>query len=663
MNQYLYDELTCASKSIKPKEKEIYKNAEVNVIADEHGFAAYLASFFVLDNQTDVNVILEGKSRNEEIYAQTKDEFFEKGERFNKTGNKFKLVETAEDYLKAEHITPVRYYYYFANLQLEEYSNPKFVEEKKNNLKKWLNIAADNIEKGGQSIFVFIPIFSFKRPFSNGISAISERELEAIALYEKDWTEGKLLLEMEDICRKNYNPKKGKIYEIRFDNIFGPLVKCTSKLGIDEIIETLAKENKIVIKTSDAVTYYTGCYIRQALEAVHAVIYGGANGNIYNAASYRFSIHDVKNLLYKSFISRNPQLCFENDITDGKVGQNYECLGNIKIENLKWKSDIPLLEAVYRTALPMIDDEYVGDFYVTTYQGKLERIKRLELDIMRDIDRVCKENGITYFLVGGTLLGAVRHHGFIPWDDDIDIGMLREDFDKFRKVYPKQLADNLFYQSYTNDPTSHFFYDKVRLKDTYFNTAFANRFKDIQNGIFIDVLVFDKTSNSHFGQKFHIKMIKVCRRLINVRWINAAIKGVHYRASKIFLPLMRKVPFKWYHRLFERAVQMFAHKKDSKYLIDSVGLNIEKGAFPIEWFSEYEEVPYEDMTFKIPKGYDGYLRKWYGDHYMELLPLSARNSGHKLKRLDLGKYLFEETEGQTAHENELLGELYEKSIY
>ena len=125
---------------------------------------------------------------------------------------------------------------------------------------------------------------------------------------------------------------------------------------------------------------------------------------------------------------------------------------------------------------------------------------------------------------------------------------------------------------------------------------------------------------------------------------------------------MRKIPYNFYHYCFERALQMFNHKKNSRYIIDGVGQNLEKGAFPIEWFEDLIDLPYEDMTFKAPREYDAYLKKWYGERYMELLPLSSRNSGHKLLKLDLGKYLFADTEKSEAHANHLLGEMFEEPL-
>ena len=655
MNQFFIDEFNCVAMDLKERflNPRFYCGNEINVICDENALSAYIAGYNMsvlnVKDKGAVNVIAEGDLRYKELYDEIEAEY----------GHKkcLKILDNFDSYVKNTDSSRIKRFYYVANLQLDEYKNEDFVEKKLQNLDKWLTYAMKNNGR-----FIFVPIFNFANPFPDGIAACSERELEAFAEYDEEFYQGRILCRMEELCRKHFKSKKNFIKVVRFDNIFGPFVKCTSNVNIDGVIDEFVNENKITFYTSDTKSYHSGCFIRQALTAIFYVDFMGKVGNIFNATNYLFTMYDIKSALYKSFRTRKPVAEFIDDC-DGDAPENdYDCLGNIKIKNLGWAKITPLEEAVYRTALSRCDEEYIADFYVSVYQGKLERIKQLEMDIMAEIDRICKKHDITYFLVGGSMLGAVRHQGFIPWDDDIDIGMLRDDYDKFRKVCPDELKAHLSYQSHIKESTSHYIFDKVRLKDTYFNTKFSNRFDNIQNGIFIDVLVFDKTGNTPKAQKLHIKLVKIFRRLINIRWVNVARRGVHYNASKLFLPLMRLVPYKFYHRCLDAALTVFHKNKNSKYLIDGVGLNLDKGAFPAEWFSDFIDMKYENMTFKVPVGYDNYLRMWYGNRYMELLPLSSRFSGHTLLRLDLGKYILPETENMKAHENHLLGELYEKTI-
>ncbi|MBQ4348372.1 MAG: LicD family protein [Clostridia bacterium] len=654
MNQFFYDEIKCSVTSLKKAgiDPTLYKDDEIIIVSDEHTIGAYLAGFFtvgVKSKSCSVCVVAQGKLRNEAVYNEFRRE----------KDISLSFYSSIDEYIGSGTKDKKRHIYYIANLQLNEYENEDFVKAKKENMEAWLQFAGKN-----SCSFVFIPVFNFSKPFEEGVVSVSEREIEAVAGAEADFVRGRLLMDLEELCRKHFGEGNMPMNVVRFDNIFGPMVEDTTKLGIDKIIDELAKDNKVLFKKSDSITHYTGCYIREAITAVYTVSVIGKNGNIYNAANYNFTLHDIKDALYTHFASKNPAADFDDDLMNGWVTQkNYECLANLKIQSLGWTEETPFGEAIYRTALIKVEQEYKGDFYVDIYQGKIDRIKRIEMDIMREIDRICRENDINYFLVGGSLLGAIRHKGFIPWDDDIDIGMLREDFEKFRHLCPKVLSSHLSYQSYTDEPTSHYIFDKVRLKDTYFSTKFSNRFIDIENGIFIDILVYDKTANSSFFQKLHINSIRFFRRLINIRWVGKARRGIHYTASKIMLPIMKKVPFLTYHYFFEKALQMFDFKKNSRYLIDGVGQNLEKGPFPMEWFEELIDVPYEDMVFKAPKAYDAYLRHWYGARYMELLPLSSRNSGHALARLDLGRYLYKDTEGLPVREVDLNGELFEKPVY
>ncbi|MBR5826619.1 MAG: LicD family protein [Clostridia bacterium] len=654
MNQYFCDELKCifnelAKKKCRPR---AYAAKNITVVCDEHSLAAYLAGYYTsvcnVENGGAVNIVAEGEWQNKELYDEINVEFSEKA-----TLECFDNYEQYKENISADEGTV----FYIANLQLEKYSDPAIFEKKKKNLAFWLESIKET-----KLNFVLIPIFNFKEPFPHGIAACSERELEAVTLYDSSFVQGKQVIELEDICRRHFTDDERKLKVVRFDTIFGPLVKDTSKLGFDSIIDELINDNRITFRRSDVFTYYTACYIRQAVSAVHCVSVKGRTGNIYNAANYRFTLHDIKNNLYKSFNYRKPEIVFDDSDGDLSNNNSYECLSNLKIKDLGWTIVTPLQEAIYRTALAMTADEYQAGFYVSIYQGKLERIKQVEMDIIKEIDRICKANGINYFLVGGSLLGGVRHKGFIPWDDDIDIGMLREDYNKFKKICPGELSDKMRYQSYSQEPQSHYIFEKIRLKETYFSTKFSNRFRDIENGIFVDVLVYDKTSNIKLLQKLHVKLIKIMSRVINVRWVNKPRKNIHYKATKLLLPVMRLIPFRVYHWCFEAVLRMFNWNKKSKYLIDGVGQNVGKGAFPISWFDEMTEIPYEDMTFSVPAKYDEYLRHWYGDRYMELLPISSRKSGHSLKRMDLGKYLFAETENLPSHINDHRGELYEKPL-
>ena len=99
---------------------------------------------------------------------------------------------------------------------------------------------------------------------------------------------------------------------------------------------------------------------------------------------------------------------------------------------------------------------------------EFRRMQLLELDMLKEFDRVCRKNNINYVIFGGTLLGAVRHHGYIPWDDDADIAMLREDYEKFKLVANEMNSEICFFQDHTNDEGYRWGYGKLRRTNTKF---------------------------------------------------------------------------------------------------------------------------------------------------------------------------------------------------
>ena len=173
MNQFFYDELKCASTAISACKVNpgVYAGDEINIIGDEHSLSAYLAGFFMLTAKNNksgrVNIIAEGKVRNQNLFTEVISEF--------KGGPKLTIFKSIEDYLLSESDIVNKHFFYIANLQLPEYNDEAFANKKKENLDKWLKVARDC---GGS--FVFIPVFNFAGPFDNELVCVSERELEAV---------------------------------------------------------------------------------------------------------------------------------------------------------------------------------------------------------------------------------------------------------------------------------------------------------------------------------------------------------------------------------------------------------------------------------------------------------------------------------------------------
>lgn len=272
-----------------------------------------------------------------------------------------------------------------------------------------------------------------------------------------------------------------------------------------------------------------------------------------------------------------------------------------------------------------------------THDGRLDSIQNVLLAYLLEVDKICRKHNIKYFLGGGTLLGAIRHHGFIPWDDDADIMMLREDYDKFCKIASEEMPSTMTFQTNENDKNCFYEFAKFRLNDTCFATSFAREHRHMHNGLAFDIFCHDKTANSKLGQKLHLAMTLFTRALVFNKWNKRKVEN----GSKIqsaFTELCKNIfPIRFSLWLEKKTLIFFKRKKSAKYLYDGMGRNIYNGSFPIEYLDEVIYVDFEGHKLPVPKEYDKYLTFLYGD-YMELAPLSTRLGCHEITLCDIGKY-------------------------
>lgn len=242
------------------------------------------------------------------------------------------------------------------------------------------------------------------------------------------------------------------------------------------------------------------------------------------------------------------------------------------------------------------------------------------IDILAEVTRVFDKYDLKYALVAGTLLGAVRHKGFIPWDDDLDIIMPREDFEKFREIAPKELDKKYFFQDYTTDPAFPSIYAKVRNNET---TLIENGYRtimDMNHGVFLDIFVADRYKESS-KNNFRKKIIKFCDTVLLMQKVTNANKAVRF-ATRL---LPRKPLFKLAENTFRK---MDSEKGNDKYII------INKYVMPDGIFDDLLDVPFETITAKIPGNYDVLLSDMFGD-YMKLPRVEQRQPKHITELLSL----------------------------
>ena len=138
-------------------------------------------------------------------------------------------------------------------------------------------------------------------------------------------------------------------------------------------------------------------------------------------------------------------------------------------------------------------------------QAMLQKVHTVQMALLREVARVCRENEIQWFLCCGTLLGAVRHQGFIPWDDDVDIGMLRQDYEKFCRLAPSKMDSRFCVQSWYTEPEYPLPFAKVRMRNTLYVEEKSAVFQE--NGFYVDVFPFDNGPEGEQEQINHGKKL------------------------------------------------------------------------------------------------------------------------------------------------------------
>lgn len=492
------------------------------------------------------------------------------------------------------------------------------------------------------------------------ITSLSEREFSFLMekRVENPTKAQKFFLEVEELCRTLVNEGNQNISISRVDNLFGPDCNYMREFDIEEFVRDAFDKGEVTVNSKDYSHSFTCSYLRDAFNFAIQVLYCGRPGHIYNFYSHVVSAATIKTSIHNSF---KEQLALKVN-SDKVEATTSSCLNTLKLFQCGWNNNkrVPLNAALYRTALDIINGEHNNDSNIAIYSGKLTRIKELELMMLRDIDELCEKHGIKYFLCGGTMLGSVRYGHSIPWDDDLDIGMLRKDFDKFRKVSMKEQKDLYNYSSHWCKSGAHYIVDKVRLNGTYFSTKYSS-IHEYQDGLFIDVLVYDQTSNIRWIGKLHSRILHKLSKMIEIRWYNRPRKNKNYHKEMLILPFLRLFPIDFYHKIYEWLLTRYKNKKNAKYVIDSTGKLQKKGPFSIYGLEEVQRVDF-DGGFKapIPIDYTNYLTFDYGPNYLPEPPLSKRAAPHNFARIDLGGYIFDTEEGKNYRDLDVRGELFEK---
>ncbi len=245
----------------------------------------------------------------------------------------------------------------------------------------------------------------------------------------------------------------------------------------------------------------------------------------------------------------------------------------------------------------------------------IQELRQIQMGILDDVHRFCEEQGLRYSLSSGTLIGAVRHQGYIPWDDDIDIYMLRTDYERFLRIYYDQQGH---YQVLNPQKEKHYYYTFAKVVDTRTKMV-EKETEGYEIGVYIDVFPVDyvtedkKKRERIFRLKKLLYKIRRCK-ISHSNPLHSRLAYLCYRALPITVGML--------NRLINKLI---IHREPTGTLchMTEAGPLTEKGCFPAADMKKMMDMKFEDRTYKVMIGYDDYLTRTYGD-YMKLPPEDQR---------------------------------------
>lgn len=258
-------------------------------------------------------------------------------------------------------------------------------------------------------------------------------------------------------------------------------------------------------------------------------------------------------------------------------------------------------------------------------QGKIS-------SILKEFINICEENNLTYYALGGTLLGAVRHKGFIPWDDDIDIGMPREDYEKFKKLAPNVLPSTYkFLSEDTIDYKKAF--SVIRDDSTKIIMNYSK--EELVESLWIDVFPLDGMPSNALKKKIHSFRYLYTRMMVQLSQFNSLVnqkKENRPLTEKVIIAFANAVniekiiSFNWAQKKYLQAIKKYSFNE--AFAGNYTGAYKLREIVPSDYFGEPVLLEFQGIELSCPRKYKEYLTAIYGENYMQLPPEDKRNQHH-----------------------------------
>lgn len=262
----------------------------------------------------------------------------------------------------------------------------------------------------------------------------------------------------------------------------------------------------------------------------------------------------------------------------------------------------------------------------------LEEMKSIELQILEKVHAFCAEQGIKYYLAYGTLIGAIRHHGFIPWDDDIDIWMKRIDYEKFIEKFP-DWGKNHFLHLNCHKTTNGYNRVFAKVFDTRTIMVETDRNNKFNEGLFIDIFPLDGLTQNYLLKIIHLRKLQLLKNILTIKILKS--ENVQNKLVRICCTFLKRM-FSGFD--INKIVQSYENQKKLYNVSDAEEYSLMTGGgtkgldkvILAQYFSGSQMIEFEKKEFFIPKGYDAILKTIYGD-YMQLPPVEKQVPHHNMK--------------------------------
>lgn len=259
---------------------------------------------------------------------------------------------------------------------------------------------------------------------------------------------------------------------------------------------------------------------------------------------------------------------------------------------------------------------------------ELQQLKEIELEILDEFVRICDKHSIKYFISDGTCLGAIRHGGFIPWDDDIDVSMLREDYERFCEVCPGELSSQFALQNYHTEPNCGLVFAKIRKKGTIFSEDYSQHI-NMSQGVWIDIFPYDAVPDNRAELEKLEGKVSFLKNLYIVKCgykmppgMSAVGKIAYYGAKLVCLFIPRNALI---NTLDKKMRACNGQETENVYPFGGA-YGIDREMVPSRLCKETAPITFEGRTCLTYRDYEDYLTLHYGN-YMELPPVEERVAG------------------------------------